>query len=32
MKDREIHAESNVWSVAQRNKKIYEFDVHAGFQ
>ena len=32
MKDRDIHGESNVWSVAQRYKKIYGFDVHSGFE
>ena len=32
MKDREIHGESNVWSTAQRLKKIYRLDVHAGFE
>ena len=32
MKDREIHGESNVWSRVQRWKKIYGFDVHAGFE
>ena len=32
MKDRKIHGESNVWSTAQRLKKIYGFDVHAGFE
>ena len=32
MKDRKIHGESNVWSTAQRQKKIYKFDVHAGFE
>ena len=31
MKDRKIHGESNVWSAAQRQKKIYGFVVHAGF-
>ena len=29
-KDRKIHGESNVWSAAQRKKKIFEFDAHAG--
>ena len=32
MKDRKIHSESNVWSTAQRHKKIYRFDVHAGLE
>ena len=32
MKDRKIHGESNVWSTAQRQRKIYKFDVHAGFE
>ena len=32
MKYRKIHGESNVWSAAQRQKKIYRFDVHAGFE
>ena len=32
MKDREIHDERNVWSTAQRLKKIYGFDVHVGFE
>ena len=31
-KDRNIHGESNVWSAAQRQKKIYAYDVHAGFE
>ena len=31
MKDRKIPGESNVWSTAQRQKKIYRYDVHAGF-
>ena len=31
-KDRKMHGESNVWSTAQRQKKIYGFDVHAGFE
>ena len=30
MKDRRIHGESNVWSTAQRQIKIYGFDVHVG--
>ena len=31
MKDRNIHGESNVWSTAQRQKKIYgSIDDHAG--
>ena len=32
MKDKMIHGENNVWSTAQRQKKIYGFDVHAGFE
>ena len=32
MKDRKIHVEGNVWSTAQRQKKIYGFDVHVGFE
>ena len=32
MKDRKIHGKSNVWSTAQRQKKIYGFDVHAGLE
>ena len=28
----EIHGKSNVWSATQRQKKIYGFDVHAGFE
>ena len=32
MKDIGIHGDSNVWSTAQRQKKIYEFDVHAWFE
>ena len=31
-KDKKIHGESNVWSAAQRQKNIYGFDVHAGFE
>ena len=31
-KDRKIHDESNVWSTAHRQKKIYGYDVHAGFE
>ena len=31
-KDREIHGESNVWSAVQRQKDIYGFDDHAGFE
>ena len=30
--DREIHGENNVWSTAQRQEKIYGFNVHAGFE
>ena len=32
VKDRKIHGESNVWSTAQRQKKINRFDVHAGLE
>ena len=32
MKDRKIYDESNVWSTAQRQTKIYRFDVHAGLE
>ena len=32
MKDRKIHDESNMWSTAQRQEKIYQLDVHAGFE
>ena len=32
MSDREIRGESNVWSTAERLKKICGFDVHAGFE
>ena len=32
MKDRRINCVSNVWSTAQRWKKMYGFDVHAGFE
>ena len=32
LKDRKIHSESNVGSNAQRQKKFYGFDVHAGFE
>ena len=32
MKDLMIHGESNVWSAAQRQQKIYGFDVHARFE
>ena len=31
-KDGKIHGESNVWSAAQRQKKIYGCDVHAGLE
>ena len=31
-KDRKIHDENNVWSTAQRQKKIYGFDVDVGFE
>ena len=30
--DRKIHGESNVWNIAQGQKNIYRFDVHAGFE
>ena len=29
-KDRKTHGEGNVWSTAQRQKKIYRFDVYDG--
>ena len=32
MKDKKIHGESNVLSIVQRQKKIYEFDVHDGLE
>ena len=32
MKDRMIHGESNVWSTSQRQKRIYGFDIHVGFE
>ena len=32
MNDREIHCEINVWSTALRQKEIYGFDVHVGFE
>ena len=32
MMDRKIHGESKLWSAAERQKKIYGFDVHAGFE
>ena len=32
MKDRKIHGKSNMWTAAQRQKNIYGFDVHAGFE
>ena len=32
MKDRTIHCESNVWSAAERQEKILELDVNAGFE
>ena len=28
MKDKKIHGASNVWSIAQRHKNIYRFDVY----
>ena len=30
--DRKIHCESNVLSTAHRQKNIYVFDVHVGFE
>ena len=27
-----IHGDSNVWSIAQRQKNVYRFDVHVGFE
>ena len=32
MKDREINGVNNVWSTAQRLKKIYRFDVSVVFE
>ena len=32
MMDRRIHGESNVWSIAQRQKEIYGFGVHDWFE
>ena len=32
MKVRKTNGESNVWSAAQRQKKIYKSHVHAGFE
>ena len=32
MKDRKIHGECNVWSSVQRQKKIYRFNFHVGFE
>ena len=32
LKDRMIHGESNAWSTAKSQKKIYGFDVHVGFE
>ena len=32
MKDEKIHGESNVWSTAHGQKKIYGFDVQVGFE
>ena len=32
MKDRKIHGESNMCSIAQRHKNIYGFDVYVGFE
>ena len=32
MKDRKTHSQSNAWSAAQRHKKIYKYDVHAGHE
>ena len=31
MKDRKIHGESNLWSAAQRQKKVYRFEARVGF-
>ena len=31
-KDRKIHGDKNAWSAAQRQKKIYGFYVHVGFE
>ena len=32
IKNRKIHGDSNVWSIAQRQKIIYIFDVDVGFE
>ena len=32
MNDMKIHGESNVWSTAQLQKKIYGRDVYVGFE
>ena len=32
MKDGNIHGEGNVWSTAEKQKKIYRFDVCFGFE
>ena len=32
MKDREIFSGSNMWSAAQRLKKIFGFDVHVTYE
>ena len=32
MKDRNIHSVSNMWSAAQRHKKIYRFGVNVWFE
>ena len=32
MMDRDIHGESNIWSKAQRQKKINRSDVNVGFE
>ena len=32
MKDKKIHSESNVWSTAQRQKKLYAFDITVGLE
>ena len=32
MKDKKIHGERDVWRAAQRQKKTYGYDVHAGHE
>ena len=32
LKNRKIHGENNVLGAAQRQKKIYRFDVHAEYE